>query len=206
MIKRTNGYLLLLMLVLTGLAGRIHSDSLSGKERRLLNNNLKESKSVLLKSVSNLSEAQLNFKPAPDQWSIKECIVHIALTEKMLWDMATTAMKGPSTPEKRADVKFKDEEILKTMSDRSNKVKTFPALEPQNATFTSTEAALSDFKANRQNLLRYVKTTTEDLRNHMTNLSFGTIDVYQLLLGISAHTTRHTQQIQEIKADPAFPK
>jgi hypothetical protein len=35
---------------------------------------------------------------------------------------------------------------------------------------------------------------------------FGSVDVYQVFLMTSAHTARHTKQIEEIKADPGFPK
>ena len=59
MFKRTKGYLLLTLLVLTGLAGNTHSNSLSGKERKVLVNHLKDSKTAFLKSVKNLSEDQL---------------------------------------------------------------------------------------------------------------------------------------------------
>lgn len=36
MFKRTRGYLLLILLVLTGLAGRTHTETLTGKERNQL--------------------------------------------------------------------------------------------------------------------------------------------------------------------------
>jgi len=32
------------------------------------------------------------------------------------------------------------------------------------------------------------------------------MDAYQWLLLISAHSARHTAQIEEVKADPNFPK
>ena len=71
MFKRTNGYILLTLLVLTGLAGRISMNTITSPERRLLIDHLKETKNTLVKSVKGLSEEQLNFKPAPDKWSIK---------------------------------------------------------------------------------------------------------------------------------------
>ena len=102
MYKRTKGYTLLLLLVLTGLAGRISMTTVTSKERRLLIDNLKDSKAYLQKSVKGLSELQLNFKAAPNKWSIKECVQHIALAENNLWNMAETALKQPATPEKKS--------------------------------------------------------------------------------------------------------
>jgi hypothetical protein len=34
----------------------------------------------------------------------------------------------------------------------------------------------------------------------------GTIDVYQMLLMIPAHTERHLAQIKEVKSSPGYPK
>ena len=61
MLKRTKGYTLLLLLVLTGLAGRISTTTITSKERRVAIDELKESKVAVLKSVKGLSEKQLNF-------------------------------------------------------------------------------------------------------------------------------------------------
>jgi DinB superfamily len=92
------------------------------------------------------------------------------------------------------------------MQDRTNKVKTRPELEPQNTPYKSAEEALSSFKENREKLINYVKTTKDEMRNHVTQMPFGMIDSYQIVLFISAHCNRHTQQINEVKADPNFPK
>jgi hypothetical protein len=48
--------------------------------------------------------------------------------------------------------------------------------------------------------------TQEDMRNHVINFPLGMMDAYQLVLLMSAHTNRHTQQIKEVMADPNFPK
>jgi hypothetical protein len=44
------------------------------------------------------------------------------------------------------------------------------------------------------------------MRNHVAQMPFGYIDAYQLIVFISAHTRRHIMQIEEVKANPAFPK
>ena len=54
--------------------------------------------------------------------------------------------------------------------------------------------------------IQYLKTTTEDLRNHVVQLPFGYIDSYQLCLMIAAHSNRHTQQLREVMAAAGFPK
>jgi hypothetical protein len=206
MLKRTKGRLLLTLLVITGLAGTLNESSLTGKERKVVVNSLKDTKSDLLKGIKGLSEAQLNFKAAPDRWSIKECVYHITLSEKNLWGFFESGMKGPATPEQRAEVKVSDEEIFKMITDRTHKAKAPESATPDKAKWTSVEAALADFKTGRATIVKYAKTSTEDLRNHIFKLPFVTIDGYQMLLFISAHSNRHTQQLNEVKAHPDFPK
>ena len=206
MLKRTKGYLLLTLLVLTGLAGNTHSNSISGKERRFLVNQLKDSRETFIKSIRGLSEAQLNFKVADDKWSVKECVYHLALSEMNLWAMAEGQLKQPANPEKRAQIKMTDDMVLKVVADRTNKVKTSEPLEPHTAKWTTTNEALDAFKEKRADLVKYVKTTTEDTRNHVVQMPFGYLDTYQLMLMIAAHTLRHTKQIEEVKSDPNFPK
>ena len=48
--------------------------------------------------------------------------------------------------------------------------------------------------------------TTPDLRAHVADSPMGQLDAYEWLLLIGAHSKRHTEQIDEVKADPNFPK
>lgn len=206
MLKRTTGRILLALLVITGLAGALDNTALSGKERKASANLMKETRSELLKSVKNLSEAQLNFRSAPDRWTIKECVYHITMSEKALWDLMEATMKSPANAEKRAEIKVSDEQFIKNIENRSNKVKTMEMLEPKNTPFKSMDEALNEFKKMRTEHIKYIKSTTEDMRNHVAQLPFGWVDCYQLTLMVGAHADRHRQQIEEIKADPNFPK
>jgi hypothetical protein len=200
------GRLLLTLLVVTGLAGTEKNTTLTKQERKIAITDLKDTKANLLKSVKGLSEAQLNFKTAPDRWSIKECVYHITLSEQGLWGMLEAGMKAPATTEKRAEIKMTDEDWMKGVTNRSNKQKAPEPFQPEKATWKSTEEAFTAFKVMRAEHLKYAKNTTEDLRNHVLQLPFGMIDCYQFILFTSGHCNRHTQQINEIKADPNFPK
>ncbi|MEI9808855.1 MAG: DinB family protein [Bacteroidota bacterium] len=79
-------------------------------------------------------------------------------------------------------------------------------LKPENTPYKSAAEALESFKQSRDKLIDYTKNTDADLRNHVFALPFGSIDGYQFILFISAHSNRHLQQINEVKANPAFPK
>lgn len=200
------GRSLLTLLVITGLAGTVNDLSLSNKERKFVIILMKDTKADVLKSVKGLSEAQLNFRAAPDKWSVKECMYHIAISEKNLWDLMEATMKAPANPEKRSEMKMTDEQLVKMMEDRSFKVKTVAAFEPVNTPYKSLDEALEAFKSRRADHIKYLKSSTEDMRNHVAQMPFGWLDCYQLCLMIASHSNRHTQQINEVKSDPAFPK
>ena len=67
--------------------------TITKKERNYAIKFLKETENDVLKKVQGLSEAQLKFKPAPDRWSVEECLKHIAVTEQALWQMASGTLK-----------------------------------------------------------------------------------------------------------------
>jgi len=204
--KRKFGYILLTMLIISGLAGTPKNNSLSKKERKFITEHMKNTKGDVTNAIKGLSEAQLNYKAGPDRWSIKECVYHIAVSEKNLWIMLETSLKSAANPEKRSEIKLTDEQISNMIEDRSNKVKTVAPLEPVNAPYKSLDEALNYFKTARADHIKYLKSTTEDLRNHVIQMPFGWIDCYQLSLFISGHSNRHTQQINEVKSDPGYPK
>lgn len=206
MLKRTIGRSLLTLLVVTGLAGTINDSSISKKERKYAVSLMKETRDDVLNSTRGLSDAQLNFKAAPEKWSVKECMYHIAGAEKLLWNLLEGSLKGPANPEKRAEIKVTDEQFVKMIEDRTTKAQAPEPIQPKNTGFTSMDGAVEDFKSNRGDHIKYLKSSTEDLRNHVVQLPFGWIDGYQLCLMIAAHSNRHTQQINEVKANPGFPK
>jgi hypothetical protein len=180
--------------------------TLSDKERKDAVNLLSKTEQGVFNSLLGLSDAQLNFKPAPDKWSISDCVKHIAVTEIALWKMTDSALEKPANPEKRSGIKATDEQVVQMVESRAQKVKTAPPMEPQNTSYKSTPDALSSFFDNRKKLIEFMSTTSDNMRDHVLILPFGSYDSYQMVLFIAAHSNRHTQQIEEIKADPNYPK
>ena len=66
---------------------------------------MKDTYKNAVKSIKGLSDAQLDYKAAAEKWSVRNCIYHIAATEKGLWGMFEGAMKSPANPEKRSEIK-----------------------------------------------------------------------------------------------------
>lgn len=160
----------------------------------------------LEKQVAGLSEAQLQFKPAPDKWSISQCLEHIVLSERMIFDMAKAALSKAPQPERKSEVQMTDDNLKTTLTDRSHKFQAPKELQPTGI-YKDSKTALADFLAARQPVIDYItKADAKDLRNHINDYPTGTVDGYQGLMFIAAHCARHTKQIEEVKADPNFPK
>ena len=176
------------------------------KERQYAIKFLKETENDVLDKVKGLSEAQLKFKPGPDRWSVEECLKHIAVTEQALWQMASNTMQQPANPDKRSEIKMTDDQLISMIESRTKKVQTMDQFKPENTPFKSSEDAIASFRENREKLIMYVKSTQDDLRDHVATMPFGMVDCYQVILFIGAHSNQHAQQIAEVMADPAFPK
>lgn len=180
--------------------------TLTAQEREAALKQLAATRDNFLKSISGLSEKQWTFKPAPDRWSVAEVAEHITLSESGIFGVVQKSMESPATPEKRDQVKGKDEMILQRVPDRSHKAQAPEFLRPTGrwATKADLTKAFEDARASNMN---YIRTTNDDLRDHFFDHPvFGTLDGYQWLLLISTHSLRHTEQIEEVKADPNFPK
>jgi hypothetical protein len=184
----------------------VNLSTLTKKERRFAKDHLKDTRKELIKTVNGLSAAQLSFRADSTRWSVEDCLKHIAMAEMGIWKAATDGLSQPPNPEKRADIKVTDEQLVKGAQDRSSKFQAPEPLQPKNTPFKSAAEALTSFKENRNKLINYIDDTQEDMRNHVVNFSIGLMDAYQLVLLISAHSSRHTLQIKEIMADPNFPK
>jgi len=197
----------IILLAITMLLSPMLDQSLSPAEREHAVTELGSSRQAFLDATSGLSEAQWNFKPAPDRWSIAECAEHIGVTEAFVLKLITEqALKGPAEPEKRTEVQGKDSSIMVAAADRSVKFKAPEVIQPTRRWTTSGEITKNVLE-NRARTIEFINTTQEDLRDHfMDHPVFKTLDTYQWILLTSAHMRRHTAQILEVKADPNFPK
>ena len=183
------------------------SNTLTAQEREAAVKQFETTRDNFLKSIAGLSEKQWTFKPAPDRWSVAEVAEHITVSESMLGGLVQqTIAQSPAAPEKRGQVKGKDEMILERVPDRSHKAQAPEFLKPTGRWPTEADLVKAFDQARAANIT-YIQTTNDDLRDHFFDHPvFGTLDGYQWLLLISAHSARHTEQIEEVKADPKFPK
>jgi uncharacterized damage-inducible protein DinB len=183
------------------------STTLTPEEREFALKQFEATRDNFLKSISGLSQKQWTFKPAPDRWSVAEVSEHIAVAESMIMGLIQKQiLTSPAAPEKRADVKGKDQMLLEKVPDRSHKAQAPETLRPTGR-WTSETDLVKAFEDSRKANMDYIRTTNDDLRDHFySHPVFGVLDGYQWLLLLSSHSARHTEQIEEVKADPNFPK
>jgi len=165
---------------------------------------LTASRQQFLDSVAGLSPAQWNFKPDEKTWSVAECAEHIALSEDLIFGSVTRIVQAPAAPDQKSAVT--DDFILKALVNRSHKFQAPAVLQPKH-TFATPQETIDHFKQSRERTIAYVRETQDDLRGHFFDHPvFKTMDAYQWILLLSAHSQRHTAQLNEVKANPNFPK
>lgn len=189
--------------ILAGAVGaRAQEVSQAEKDRAL--QYLESTKKNIQEATKGLSEAQWNFKPGPDRWSVAQVMEHIAAAEDFLRGLIQEqVMKAPADPSR--DLKKTDDAVLAMVPDRSHKAQAPEPLVPTNR-FASPDGSMKHFVESRATTEQYLKTTS-GLRDHAFDSPLGMkLDGYEFVLLIAAHSERHTKQIMEVKADPNFPK
>jgi hypothetical protein len=179
--------------------------TLTQDERDRAISELEGGRKAFLESVAGLSAAQWNFKPDADTWSVAECAEHITVSEDFIFGMITQKlMKSPVDPDNKPAVT--DAFILTAVVDRSHKFKAPEPLVPTHR-WATPQAMIDHFKESREHTIAYIRDTPDDLRAHTApHPVMKTMDGYQWILLLSAHTRRHTAQLNEVKANANFPK
>ena len=162
---------------------------------------LAETRENLVRSTRNLWRAQLQFKPAPDSWSVAECLEHIIVVEGLILSNIEKTLQQAPAFSKPA---MSDDKILSTVVNRSFRVKGPERLMPTGR--WSHDQLLSEFDAARKRTYEFVASTNAPLRQHgYPHPLFGHFDCYQWLLAIGGHGERHRAQAEEVIADAGFP-
>lgn len=163
---------------------------------------LHQTRESLLRTARGLSPTQLQYKTAPDRWSVAECLEHIAVTEgfilaninKTLQQAAESSTPGIS-----------DDGVVHMVVDRSTRVKGPERIMPSGR--WAHDRLLSEFESARNRTADFAATTDAPLRQHgFPHPMLGTLDCYQWLLLIGAHGERHRLQAEEVMTDPGFPR
>lgn len=165
---------------------------------------LNSSEARLLRLVNGLTPEQWSFRETPERWSIAENIEHVILLESWISGIIVKILAEPADPEKTMPGPAKDE-LVRALS-RTTKLNAREAMRPVGKWPDSAEL-MQEFRATRDRTLTFARETRANLRERcFAHISLGELDCYQWLLLLGKHGMRHAEQIEEIKANPAFPK
>ncbi len=179
---------------------------MTAAERAKLIQWLNESQAETIAAVEKLSDAQWNWKAAPEKWSVAECVEHIMLAEGTLMAQAEKALAAPPNPDWAEKTKGKSEFIENVMVKRLGKAQAPEAIVPSGK--IPRAELMKRLREARAKTLKFAETTQLPLKAHTAEHPFpvfGTLNAYQWVIYIPLHNIRHNQQIAEVKAQPNFP-
>ena len=174
-------------------------------ERQLVLNQLASSEARLLELVNGLTLQQWSFRETPDRWSIAEIVEHLILFENFILQTIAKVLKAPPEPDKKALAAGKESLVLGLADTRSTRIQAREALRPA-GNWPDADERIAELRKTRTRTMTFAAETEADLRDHFfPHLAFGDLDCYQWLLVLARHASRHALQIEQIKADPAYP-
>jgi len=175
-------------------------------ERERAVNYLTQSRDNLLRTIRGLSREQLQFKSAPDRWSVADCLEHLILVEnRRVGEGIPAALQQPVDPAKRSAFAGRDDELVQLVAGRAQRAQ---APEPVRPTGRwPHDRLIPEFETARKRSADLAATPQANLRQYFsTHPLFGDLDCYQWLLLVAAHSDRHRRQIEELIASPVFPR
>jgi DinB superfamily len=106
MLKLTNA---LTGFIFLAAASSAFARPMTQEEREHVVAHLQMTQSWLTDEVSSLSTAQLNFRPAPDRWTVAEVVQHLVVAEPNYWKILQDALKQPPN---KLDKQATDADVL----------------------------------------------------------------------------------------------
>jgi DinB superfamily len=174
-------------------------------ERQLVLDQLASSEARLLALVADLTPQQWSYREAPTRWSIADNIEHCILFEEFIRGAIAKVLQAPPEPEKKSQAATKDPLVHNLATSRSTKFNAREALHPT-CRWPDPTDMLAELRKTRAQTIAFAAETQANLRDHFfPHIAFGDLDCYQWLVVLGQHAARHALQIEEIKADPAYP-
>jgi hypothetical protein len=160
-----------------------------------------------------LSAEQLNWKPAPEEWSVGQCLDHLIKTNESYFEMLGQVARGekPTSAWERLSplTSFWGTFLVKSLEPESTrKIKTTPKFFPSVSGVT--EDVVERFAAHQEQLARLMEATaSQDLGRVVVTSPFSRFVTYRLLdayRGILAHERRHLAQARRVTEAEGFPR
>lgn len=147
-------------------------------------------------AVRGISADQAALRPAPDRWSVLECVEHLAVVEEYLLGQMESAVPSetPVGSEARA------RRIAERAADRSRPFSA-PEVAHPHGRFATLAQALDRFDSLRARTVQFVENCPVDPRTLAgAHPLVGPINCYETMFAMAMHPVRHAEQIREIRA------
>lgn len=147
-------------------------------------------------AVSGVNEELAKAKPGPGQWSILECLEHVAITEERGRTRLETAPKaGAPGIDKEKEARLTEQAL-----DRSVTIQAPEAITPKGR-FASLAEALEVFQAQRALTIEFVREQSHDLYPRLLmHPIFGELNGVEMAVLIAGHGRRHAAQMRAARA------
>jgi DinB superfamily len=179
---------------------------MTSEERAHLLHLLEDSENEYLSLIEDVNQAQWNWRPAPDRWSVGQTAEHIMQAEVILFLKLKRALQSPANPDWKTQTGGKTALLERVMLDRGQKADAPEQTRPQGL---SKGEAVRRFKGLRERIIKFAAETQIPLQEHTAEHpfpAFATLNAYQWLLMVPFHAMRHHHQIAEVKATPGYPR
>lgn len=161
---------------------------------------LRYSQEEVESSLKGLDEEFCSAKSTTGGWSITEIMEHLAIIEERVSRTLQAKLPELEPVPDAINGRWKDAELIQQIQSNMKRVDAPEAVKPTGR-YRSCREALAAFNALRQATLAYVASAPSYLRGRLLpHPLFGPLDGHQWLLALGAHTRRHLQQIEAIKA------
>ena len=176
--------------------------SMSAAQRKLILDHLETSSRNFLDRIGKLSDAQWQWKAAPDKWSIAEVAEHITITERLLLNKVQEALGNPVQPDWKRKTAGKTQFLLRVVAPRRGRARAPKEVRPSAG--WSKDEAVRQFGETRAETVRFTQETQAEMNACIARHPFpvfGDLSAFQWLLYIPTHLERHVRQIDEIRSE-----
>jgi hypothetical protein len=158
---------------------------------------LDEGQQALTLALDGVDEKEAAWKPVAREWSILECVEHLVLAEEFLFSRLEAARPAAGVVSNRA----REAAILSRGLDRSTRMES-PEVGRPHGRFNSLQKACANFSEVRTRTVDWVNGLERDPRSWLTDhpIIQGPVNCYEILLTISVHPRRHSEQIKLIRS------
>lgn len=171
-------------------------------DREMLIGLLADTQQKLCEAAKGLSEVQARRQPAPDRWSVLECVEHVCLVEDAMFARFTTNLAPADAPADRS----REAVVLQVAANRSRKFSAPEHVRPTGR-FPSLAAALDHFQKSRARSIDYVRSCELDPRAYTAQHPVvGPISGQEFLIILALHPSRHAEQIHEVRRTLGVPE